>query len=79
MNDLANFSFDSAFILLIKIIFAVVSFGLLGFVFLILRQVQMMNRVLRTQLASLFVVCSLFLLLGGIGLFCLVVLSFIVA
>lgn len=75
MNDLTNFSFDSAVYLLLKIIFTVVAFGLMGFVFLILRQVQMMNRVLQTQLAPVFVVCSLLLLLGGIGLFCLVLMS----
>jgi hypothetical protein len=78
MEPLNNFSFDSAFIFLIKIIFAVVSFGLVGFIFLILRQVQTMNRVLSTQLAPVFVVTSIFLLLSSIGLFCLVLLSFLV-
>jgi hypothetical protein len=77
MEQLSNFSFDSAFVFLIKIIFTVVSLGLLGFVFLILRQVQSMNKVLSTQLAPVFVVVSLFLLLGGIGLFCLVLISFL--
>ncbi|MDQ3098317.1 MAG: hypothetical protein M3Q44_01070 [bacterium] len=76
MEQLNSFSFDSAFIFLIKIIFAVISFGLVGFVFLILRQVQTMNRVLSTQLASIFIVCSIFLLLSAIGLFCLVLLTF---
>ncbi len=77
MDNFTDFSFDSAFILLIKVIFAVVSFGVLGFTFLIMRQVQMMNRVLRTQLAPVFVVISLFLLLGAIGLFGLTLLSFL--
>jgi hypothetical protein len=77
MESLATFSFDSAFIFLLKVIFAVVTFGLVVFVFLVFRQVQLMNRVLRTQIASLFSVFSLFLLLTSLGLFGLVLLSFL--
>lgn len=75
--EFSNFSFDSAFVFLIKAIFVVVSFGLFGFLFLIFRQVQMMNKVLSTRLGSVFIMISLILLLGGLGLFGLAVLSFL--
>jgi hypothetical protein len=78
MQDLSSFSFTDAYSFLIKAIVAVAALGLVLFCFLLLRQVQMMNTVVRTRLAPVFVMIGFVLLLGAVGLFVLVLLNLLV-
>jgi hypothetical protein len=76
--DINGLSFDTASFFVVKLIFAVVCFGIVCFVFLVGRQVQLMNRVLHTSLASLFSVIALVMMLFALGLFVLSLLALFV-
>jgi hypothetical protein len=76
--DVTSFSFDTAFVFLINVIFAVAALGLIMFCFLQFRQVQMMNSVLRTRLGGMFVMIAFVILLASLGLFGLLLLNIFV-
>ncbi len=75
MDNLTNFEFSDVYTLLFKIIFIAVVFGILIYVFLMTRQIQLMNRVLRTQFSAVYSMSGFVLLLSVIGLLILSVLS----
>lgn len=75
MDLLAGFSIDNAAYFTIQLIIAVAAFGFLIFSFLVSRQVQLMNRVLTTKLASVFQLISLAFVFGSGAIFVLCTLA----
>jgi len=66
MEFISTFSFSDAIYFFVKLIVVLVSFGLFVFSFLVSRQIQLMNRVLTTQLAGVFQgIGFLFIILTG--------------
>lgn len=76
MDFLSNFSIDNAMYFTVQLIFAIAAFGFLVFCFIVSRQVQLMNRVLTTKLASIFQLISFLFILasGAVFVFCVLAL-----
>jgi hypothetical protein len=66
MNPITDF--NSAYYVLFKIIFTAVVFGLFVFSFLMTRQIQLMNRVLKTTIGPVFSLAGFILVIVSLGL-----------
>lgn len=67
MDIFQSFAFNTAFYFMFKLLFCVITLGLVIFTFLVSRQVQLMNRVLHTSFSALFSIVGLGITLAALG------------